>query len=189
MGALQESFAFHYFHFLISGRRGKKPILLLFQPTRRNARKTPAFPSEALSPLVMKPHHHLNCSILKVCENGIKLIFPISLLFVISVASLLQRCISWEQESKSSWKLEALLYGLGTKKWKCSRGVPNHFLSFIYSGIYVFVFTLGLLKKIWFTDFKINLTSELNHCWAENLITTGMERALEVTWLSYNTVC
>lgn len=110
-------FCFSLLPFSYKGKgRKKNPISLPFQPTWRNAGKTPAFPSEALSPLVMKPHHHLNCSILKVCGKGIKLIFPISLLSVISVASLLQCCISWEQESKPIWKLEALLRGLGTKK-------------------------------------------------------------------------
>lgn len=102
---LQETFAFHCFHFLLSERGGKK---IPSPPAQRNARKTPAVPSEALLPLVMKPHHHLNCSILKVCENCTKLIFPISLLSVISVVSLLQCCIFWEQESKSIWKLEVL---------------------------------------------------------------------------------
>ena len=76
---LQEASAFHCFHFLLSERGGKK---IPSPPAQRNARKTPAVPSEALPLLVMKPHHHLNCSILKVCENCTKLIFPISLLSV-----------------------------------------------------------------------------------------------------------
>lgn len=105
-GTLQETFAFHCFQFLISGRGGgKKTQQQIFssppKPLREMPKKTPSSPSEALSPLVTKPHHHLNCSILKVCENCIKLIFPISPLSVISAVFLLECCISWEQESKS----------------------------------------------------------------------------------------
>jgi hypothetical protein len=91
-----EDFSFSLPTFSYKWAEREKIIFLSFPFTQRNAR-THKHSLQKLSPLVMKPHHHLNCSILKVCENGTKLIFPVSLLSVISVVSLLHCCVPWSR--------------------------------------------------------------------------------------------
>lgn len=161
----------------------KKTIFLPFPPTQRNARKTPAFPSEALLPLVMKPHHHLNCSILKVCENCTKLIFShiTSICYFCGLSSsLLHFPGAGEQIYMETW---GTLMWFGNQKIKVFSRLSDCCLSVTYSWTYVFIFTLGLLKRIWLTDSELNLASGLNHHWAENFIITEMERILDVIWL------
>lgn len=121
----------------------------------------------------MKPHHHLNRSILKVCENCTKLIFPITSLcyFCGFSSSLLHFPGVGEQVYMETWG--TLIWFGNQKKYNFWEGTKLFFFLLLTQVLIYLLVPWVCLKRIWLTDSKLNLASGLNCSWAETLWPQG----------------